>query len=298
MDDPRLQSGIHSGTYLEDWIHTSYSRILKCCLCTGLASSEADDIAQDIWLWLLREGSLDREISMSWLAAVARNFILRYRRRKYRRSTLEECWPDPEPRTQEVLRELEVEDLLDRVAAALPETERRMLVLIRSGHSLAESARLLGVPRGSRGYYQSRLVACARRELARKGGSTSRRTGCQSPGSHLHGRKVTKVKGSRWGEAPAAGAPAGGSAKGPRPPASSLAARIAPAARASSLDHLGRLRAPRTEASRRQSCRAAQTTERLRRLFQGVGSGLGGLSVLCAAASRDTDGADDSAVHE
>src|SRR6266542_1442398 len=175
MDDPRLQSGINSGTYLEDWIHTSYSRILKCCLCAGLASSEADDIAQDIWLWLLREGSLVREVSVPWLAAVSRNFILRYQRRKYRRSTLEECSLDacPEPRTQEVLRELEVEDLLDRVAAALPETERRMLVLIRSGHSLAESARLLGVPRGSRGYYQRRLVACARRELARRGGSAS-----------------------------------------------------------------------------------------------------------------------------
>ncbi len=186
MDDPRLQSGINSGTYLEDWIHTSYSRILKCCLCAGLASSEADDIAQDIWLWLLREGSLVREVSVPWLAAVSRNFILRYQRRKYRRSTLEGCSLDacPEPRTQEVLRELEVEDLLDRVAAALPETERRMLVLIRSGHSLAESARLLGVPRGSQGYYQRRLVAYARRELARKGGSTSRRIGCQSPGSH------------------------------------------------------------------------------------------------------------------
>jgi DNA-directed RNA polymerase specialized sigma24 family protein len=175
MDGSRLRSGIYSGTYLEDWIHTSYSRILKCCLCTGLASSEADDIAQDIWLWLLREGSLAREVSTPWLAAVARNFILRYWRRKYRRSTLEECSLDacPEPRTQEVLRELEVDDLLDRVAAALPETERRMLALIRSGHSLAESARLLGVPRGSRGYYQRRLVACARRELARRGGSAS-----------------------------------------------------------------------------------------------------------------------------
>lgn len=67
----------------------------------------------------------------------------------------------PEPGTQEVLPDLEVGDLLDRVAAALSETERRMLALIRSGHSLAESARLLGIPRGSRAYYQGRLVACA-----------------------------------------------------------------------------------------------------------------------------------------
>ncbi len=183
MDSPRLQSGIHSGTDPEDWIHTSYSWILKCCLSAGLAPSEADDIAQDIWLWLLQEGSLIREVSVPWLAAVARNFVLRYRRRKYRRSTLEGCSLDacPEPRTQEVLPELEVEDLLDRVAAALPETERRMLALIRSGHSLADSGRLLGVPRGSQGYYQRRLVACARRELARKGGSARPPTTGQSP---------------------------------------------------------------------------------------------------------------------
>src|SRR5712664_1821598 len=100
MDDPCLQSGIHSGTDLEEWIQASYSRILKCCSCAGLAPSEADDVAQDIWIWLLREGRLTREVSMPWLAAVARNFILRYRRRKYRRSTLEGCSLDasPEPR--------------------------------------------------------------------------------------------------------------------------------------------------------------------------------------------------------
>ncbi len=184
MDNPRLRSGMHSGTDLEDWIHTSYSRILNCCRCAGLVPSEADDIAQDIWLWLLRERRLDREISMSWFAAVARNFILRYRRRKYRRSTLEGCWLDarPEPRTQEALPELEVRELLDRVAAALPETERRMLGLIRSGHSLAESVRLLGVPRGSQGYYQGRLVACARRELARKGGLPAAGAAAKVPG--------------------------------------------------------------------------------------------------------------------
>jgi DNA-directed RNA polymerase specialized sigma24 family protein len=184
MDDPRLQSGIHSGTYLEDWILVSYSRILKCCRSAGLASSEADDIAQDIWLWLLREGSPAREVSMPWLAAVARNFILRYRRRKSRRSTLEGYSLDayPEARMQEVWPELEVEDLLDRVATALPETERRMLGLIRSGHSVAESARLLGVPRGSQGYYQRRLVAYALRQLARKSGLSDAGPPARVPG--------------------------------------------------------------------------------------------------------------------
>ena len=164
MDDP-LQSRVRSGSDLEDWIESSYSRILKCCLCAGLSSSEADDIAQDIWLWLLREGRLARDVSMPWLSAVARNFILRYRRRKYRQRAHEGRPLEgyPEPSTREVLPDLEACELLDHVAVALSETERRMLALIRSGHSLAEAARLLGIPRGSRAYYQGRLVSCARR---------------------------------------------------------------------------------------------------------------------------------------
>jgi DNA-directed RNA polymerase specialized sigma24 family protein len=171
MDDPRLRAGARSGSGLEDWIASAYSCILKSCLCAGLAPSEAEDIAQDIWLWLLRENRLARHVSMPWLSAVVRNFILRYRRRKYRRSALEGCPLDgyPEAPTRDVLPELEAGDLLDHVAALLPETERRMLALIRSGHSLAEAARLLGIPRGSRAYHQGRLVACARRELVRRG---------------------------------------------------------------------------------------------------------------------------------
>jgi DNA-directed RNA polymerase specialized sigma24 family protein len=178
MADPRLRAGARSGSGLEDWISSAYTRILKSCLCAGLAPSEADDIAQDIWLWLLREGRLARDVSMPWLSAVARNFILRYRRRKYRRRALEGCALDgyPEPLTPEVLPELEADDLLDRVAVALSKTERQMLALIRSGYSLAEAARLLGIPRGSRPYHQGRLVACARRELSRRGSAPIRRT--------------------------------------------------------------------------------------------------------------------------
>jgi DNA-directed RNA polymerase specialized sigma24 family protein len=196
MGDPRLQSGIHSDADLESWIHTSYSRILKCCLCAGLAPSEADDIAQDIWLWLLREGRMAREVSMPWLVSVARNFILRYRRRKYRRCTLEGYSLDacPEPRTREVLRDLEVGELLDRISSALSETERRILALIRDGHSLAESARLLGIPHGSQAYHWERLVACARRVLARRSPLPTRVTNCTKP------RSTPPRKTGHWGQ--------------------------------------------------------------------------------------------------
>jgi len=140
---------------------------LRSCIYAGLRQSEADDVAQDIWLWLLRQGTPVLVVSMPWLSAVARNFILRYRRRSFRQKTREGRPLDaaPEPQTAEALPEFEASELLDRVAAAVPEIERRLLALIRRGHSLAEAARLLGIPRGSRAYYHQRLITCGRREL-------------------------------------------------------------------------------------------------------------------------------------
>lgn len=167
MGDPRREIGACSGFEPETWITESYARILTSCIYAGLPSSEAEDVAQDIWLWLLRQGTPGPVVSMPWLSAVSRNFILRYRRRNFRRKAREGRALDavPEPRTAESLPKLEASELLDRVAAAVPEIERRLLALIRRGHSLAEAARLLGIPRGSRAYYHQKLITCGRREL-------------------------------------------------------------------------------------------------------------------------------------
>jgi DNA-directed RNA polymerase specialized sigma24 family protein len=167
MGDPRRQVGDRSGCEPETWISESYSRILTSCIYAGLPACEADDVAQDIWLWLLRPGSPVVIVSMPWLSAVSRNFILRYRRRSFRRKAREGRALDavPEPQTAAPLVDLETSELLDRVAAAVPEIERRLLALIRRGHSLAEASRLLGIPRGSRAYYHQRLITCGRREL-------------------------------------------------------------------------------------------------------------------------------------
>ena len=167
MSAPQRAGGVSSGAEPDRWIRESYSRILASCLYAGLAPSEAEDIAQDIWVWLLRQQTPGTVLSMPWLSAVAKNFILRYRRRSYRQSVREGRPLDaaPEPQTSEKLDELEVNELLDHVALHVTETERKVLALIRGGHTLAEAARLLGIPRGSRAYYHQRLIACARREL-------------------------------------------------------------------------------------------------------------------------------------
>jgi len=132
-----------------------------------LAPGDADDLAQDLWEWLIRTGVPMAVIASPWLKGVIHNYILRFRRRSYWRHAhegrpLEET---PEPQSSQPL---ESEELLDRVAAALPKRERKLLALIRRGYSMVEAVKLLGIPPGSRAYHQSQLIAYARRAMKRR----------------------------------------------------------------------------------------------------------------------------------
>ena len=168
MGDPRRQGSGRAGCEPETWISESYSRILTCCICAGLRASEADDVAQDIWLWLLRQGTpaLDRLDAValrgrpefhpsvpakelppegSGRAPARRGARASNGLSPCRSSRRASCWTVSPPPSREI--------------------ERRLLALIRTGHSLAEASRLLGIPRGSRAYYHQRLITCGRREL-------------------------------------------------------------------------------------------------------------------------------------
>lgn len=167
MDGPQPSRLSHSGAELDRWIRESYSRILTSCIGAGLTPADAEDVTQDIWVWLLRQGPPVLAVSMPWLSAVARNFILRYRRRRYRHSLREGRSLDdgPDPRSFQEETDLEINELFEKTAALLPEVERRLLCLIREGYTLAESARILRIPRGSRAYHHAQVIAQARREL-------------------------------------------------------------------------------------------------------------------------------------
>ena len=120
-------------------------------------------------MWMLRVGVPIAVLATPWLKAVVHNYILRFRRRDYSHRVREglslETVPEPAASQQEEL--LESNELLDLVARLLPDRERSLLVLIRKGYSLPEASRLLGIPAGSRDYYQGRLIACARRAMKR-----------------------------------------------------------------------------------------------------------------------------------
>jgi DNA-directed RNA polymerase specialized sigma24 family protein len=165
----------------------------KACLCAGLNFSDAEDVAQDIWAWMLRTGVPIALIATPWLTNVVRNYVLRHRRRRYRQQ-LREGQPlerAPEPKAWQPEARLESNELLDRVASLLPQREKGLLDLIRRGYSLPEAARLVGIPEGSRDYCQGRVIACARRELARKAvpPTPSLRPAASRPAHESFGRK-------------------------------------------------------------------------------------------------------------
>ncbi len=153
--------------YSEEAALEIYSQILRVCLKAGLGRAESEDVAQDIWTWLLRTGSPTLALTAPWISAVAQNYVLRFRRREGRLRLREGVAIDaiPEPGCPGDTARLEGREVLDRMAAVLPRTERSLLALIRNGHTFARAAERLGIPRGSRAYYHARLVRFAREEM-------------------------------------------------------------------------------------------------------------------------------------
>jgi DNA-directed RNA polymerase specialized sigma24 family protein len=146
-----------------------YGRIAQTCRYAGLPRADSEDIAQEIWTWLLRAGELAEALRADWMSAVTRNFILRYWRRTRRHAFREgislEATAEPEAFQSDP--ERHQAELLDRMNARLPGTERNLLIFIRRGYSFIEAADALRVPRGSRAYFKRRLIDAGRRELRR-----------------------------------------------------------------------------------------------------------------------------------
>ncbi|MDQ6892327.1 MAG: hypothetical protein M3167_06565 [Acidobacteriota bacterium] len=154
----------------DDTVAAIHACILGVCLAAGLTQPEADDVAQDVWEWVLRSGTLATAAAAPWIAAVTRNFVMRFRRRsrrtRYREGVTLEMVPEPHAAVDGSM--LESNEVLDTLASLLPQTERNLLILVRKGHTLAHAADLLGIPRGSRAYHGGRLIRLARRALRKR----------------------------------------------------------------------------------------------------------------------------------
>jgi DNA-directed RNA polymerase specialized sigma24 family protein len=168
LRNPAPVSAAARSSYSEEAALEIYSQIFRVCLKAGLGRAESEDVAQDIWTWLLRSGSPNLALTAPWLSAVAQNYVLRFRRRAGWLRAHEGVAIDaiPEPGCPGDARRLEACEVLDRMAAVLPRTERHLLALIRDGHTMAKAARMLGIPRGSRTFYRARLVRAAREQMS------------------------------------------------------------------------------------------------------------------------------------
>jgi DNA-directed RNA polymerase specialized sigma24 family protein len=158
-----------AGTISESDILNVYNRIKSACSAAGLSLADAQDVAQEIWVWALQGSNLALVASTPWMGAVAHNFVLRYWRRRGR------------SRERTGLEDLisrcavgHVDDLdrtisLNEIEITLPGLEASLLQLVREGESFMEAARQLGIARGSRAYFRKRLIAHMREGFGRVG---------------------------------------------------------------------------------------------------------------------------------
>jgi DNA-directed RNA polymerase specialized sigma24 family protein len=162
--------------YSDTAVGLIYARILRVCRAAGLPIADSEDIAQDVWEWLLRRNSPSAALAAPWLAAVVNNHLLRHRRYTGRLRAREGIRLDAvqEPGAPLDTSGFESSEFLDQVAVALPMTERNLLLLVRKGHTLARAADLLGIPRGSRAYHGGRLITLARQRTQKRAPRRSR----------------------------------------------------------------------------------------------------------------------------
>jgi len=170
-------------TYSEDEIAQISSRVLRMCLSRGISRAQADDVVQDVWLWLARSGWPRLALSPGWIVAVAWNFVLRDRRRTYSLRRREEpgLHAVEEPSFLPDHTGFENEDILNWIERSLPDIEKKLLALIRRGNTFACAAAALHIPRGSRSYHLHRIIDLARRKVggppptrSSSGGTTGR----------------------------------------------------------------------------------------------------------------------------
>lgn len=192
---PRKGSGGGACPDCPAGIHEAYAGVLRACRFAGLTLSDAEDVAQDVFLWLFESGPLLAVPAMPWLTAVAQNFIRRYWREKGMRETRESRAAAEAamfPRRGDDADALELQLSLDQIERRLPEIEAKLLHLLRQGCSFTEVATRLDIPRGSRTFFRNRLIEHATESL--------RVSSCRSlwPTTRLSGKSV---------KAPTAGTP-------------------------------------------------------------------------------------------
>ena len=173
MDVPVLGAARkNKGEIAPDAMAAAHARILRICIFAGLPPIDAEDIAQDIWLWLIKTGRWEEANSLPWLGGVAANFVRRHWRARTRRDSREsQAAIANSVRRSDGAIDIDTKLSLDEMERALPAVESELLRLVRKGATFAEAARTLGIPRGSQDYFRKRLHSHLSLGLTRGHGS-------------------------------------------------------------------------------------------------------------------------------
>jgi DNA-directed RNA polymerase specialized sigma24 family protein len=164
-------------------IERAYATIRSTCRGSGLSVSDADDVSQEIFLWLLRNQYILDLVTMPWLGAVTRNFVLRHRASRALRFRREGEAVREAPRdcSRAEWAALETRLTLNRLERSLPNLELNVLRQVLEGISFAKAATNEGVPRGSQDWVRRRLVARLANSLRNPRPAMHLRTASRAP---------------------------------------------------------------------------------------------------------------------
>ena len=140
----------------------AHRRMLKSCASLGMRRADAEDVTQEVWIWLLGSRALDpHRLRSPWLEAVTRNFVRRHWRESFRRRRREQRWQELLMQGRAPIdrdRSLEARRVLKELNRRLSGKDKRVLSLVRLGFTFGEASVIVGVPRGSRHRIYRRLV--------------------------------------------------------------------------------------------------------------------------------------------
>jgi RNA polymerase sigma-70 factor (ECF subfamily) len=158
---------------LEQVFRTAYPRVVAVAARVLGTRSEAEDVAQEVFLAFGRS-SVPAGESLGWLSVAAAHTALNQLRSGRRRAVREEAARDGEPMSPDVADAVVTLDERRLVRAALtrlPRKQATALVLRHSGLSYAEVAAALGLSPGSVGTTVRRAESALRKELIRHASS-------------------------------------------------------------------------------------------------------------------------------
>ena len=137
----------------EETLREVFVRVLRACDHQGLQRADAEDLAQDLFLWIIAHPERAPLLTGAGLGSAIRIYLLRYRRRTHTRRMREAPRPHADETTVSV-------GALERL---LPGAEARVLKHLKAGATWAEAVAAAGVPPGSRDWLRKRMAGHVRR---------------------------------------------------------------------------------------------------------------------------------------